>query len=233
MSDHDRFGDDLAAYALGALPPEEAAELERHLEQCEACRAELRWLSPAVDVLPAAVVQRTPPDRLRENLMEVVRAEAAAERPAPARPTRAREPWWRGLGALAMRPAAGIAAVILVIAGIGAGYLLRGSDSNQPTLVQAEALTGAPVSATLERDGDTSTLHVHEMPPIGPDKVYEVWIQRGGNVEPVSTFVLSADGTAEAAVPGSLAGGEAVLVTREPRGGSAQPTTAPLLSVPL
>jgi anti-sigma-K factor RskA len=132
-----------------------------------------------------------------------------------------------------MRPAAGIAAVILVVAGLGAGYLLRGSDSNQPTLVPAEALTSAPVSATLERDGDTSTLHVHEMPPIGPDKVYEVWIQRGGGVEPLSTFVLSADGTAEAAVPGSLSGGEAVLVTREPRGGSSQPTTAPLLSVPL
>ena len=38
-------------------------------------------------------------------------------------------------------------------------------------------------------------------------------------MEPRSTFVLSMDGTAEAAVPGPLADGEAVLVTREPRGG--------------
>jgi anti-sigma-K factor RskA len=132
-----------------------------------------------------------------------------------------------------MRPAAGMAAVILVVAGVGAGYLLRGPDSSETRLVRGEALTSAPASATLERDGDTSTLHVHQMPPIGPDKVYEVWVQRGQQVEPVSTFVLSADGTAEAAVPGSLSGGQAVLVTREPRGGSPQPTTEPLLSVPL
>ena len=229
MNDHDRFDEDLAAYALGALPPDDAAELERHLEGCEACRQQLRWLSPAVDVLPAAVAQRSPPERLRENLMEVVRSEAID---AP-RPARARAPWWRSLGALVMRPAAGIAAVILVVAGIGAGYLLRGPDSSETTLVQGEALTSAPASATLERDGDTSTLHVHQMPPIGPDKVYEVWVQRGQRLEPVSTFVLSADGTAEAAVPGSLSGGQAVLVTREPRGGSPQPTTEPLLSVPL
>jgi anti-sigma-K factor RskA len=226
MSEHDRFDDDLAAYALGALPPGEAAALERHLEGCESCRARLRWLSPAVDVLPAAVEQRSPPERLRENLMEVVRAEANPAAPA-------RQPWWRSLGALTMRPAAGLAAVILIIAGIGAGYLLRGSDSTETSTVQAEALTGAPASATLERDGDTSTLHVHEMPPIGPDQVYEVWIQRDGRMDPLSTFVLSADGTAEAAVPGSLSGGEAVLVTREPRGGSPQPTTQPLLRVPL
>jgi anti-sigma-K factor RskA len=226
MSEHDRFDDDLAAYALGALPPGEAAALERHLEGCESCRARLRWLSPAVDVLPAAVEQRSPPERLRENLMEVVRAEANPAAPA-------RRPWWRSLGALTMRPAAGLAAVILIIAGIGAGYLLRGSDSTETSTVQAEALTGAPASATLERDGDTSTLHVHEMPPIGPDQVYEVWIQRDGRMDPLSTFVLSADGTAEAAVPGSLSGGEAVLVTREPRGGSPQPTTQPLLRVPL
>ena len=52
-------------------------------------------------------------------------------------------------------------------------------------------------------------------------------------MEPRSTFVLSMDGTAEAAVPGPLGGGEAVLVTREPRGGSRQPTTKPLLTAPL
>jgi anti-sigma factor RsiW len=45
MNDHDRFDEDLAAYALGALPPDDAAELERHLEGCEVCRQQLRWLS--------------------------------------------------------------------------------------------------------------------------------------------------------------------------------------------
>ncbi len=44
--------------------------------------------------------------------------------------------------------------------------------------------------------------------------------------------LLRQDGTASAAVP-HLAGASAVLVTREPRGGSSQPTSAPLLRAPL
>ena len=51
-TDHTRWKDDVAAYVLGALEPGEAAELERHLAGCADCRAELRWLRPAVDLLP-------------------------------------------------------------------------------------------------------------------------------------------------------------------------------------
>ena len=41
--------DDLAAYALGALEPERGARASsEHLESCEDCRADLRWLAPAV-----------------------------------------------------------------------------------------------------------------------------------------------------------------------------------------
>ena len=43
---------------LGALEPGEAAELERHAEDCERCRAEMRWLTPAVEALPESVERR-------------------------------------------------------------------------------------------------------------------------------------------------------------------------------
>jgi hypothetical protein len=49
---------------------------------------------------------------------------------------------------------------------------------------------------------------------------------------PASTFVLDKDRSAVAAVP-ELEDGDAVLVTREPYGGSMRPTTEPLLEVPL
>ena len=71
------------------------------------------------------------------------------------------------------------------------------------------------------------------MPPLADDEVYEVWVQRAGVLEPRSIFVLDSDGTAEAAVPGPLEGASAVYVTREPRGGSRQPTSEPLLSATL
>ena len=92
--DGERLRDDLAAYALDALDRDEAAALERHLEGCELPRPGA-WLRPAVDLLPASVEQRTPPARLRERLIETVRAEAAAERRAAAEPGAAS--WWDGL----------------------------------------------------------------------------------------------------------------------------------------
>ncbi len=87
--------------------------------------------------------------------------------------------------------------------------------------------------ATLERSGDTATLHVQELPAIAENEVYEVWVQRAGVLEARNVFVLDMNGRAEATIPGSLDGGEAVLVTREPRPGSRQPTTEPILTAPL
>jgi anti-sigma-K factor RskA len=237
--DPQRLEDDLAAFAIGALSGDEAAAMEAHVADCDSCTARLRWYAPAVDVLPASVQQLTPPDRVRENIMEVVRREAAAESPEPAPARAAREEkagWWQSLLGVMMQPATAMAVLILLVAGIGVGYLVRGNDTveSTTTLVKAEPANGAvPVSATLERSGDSATLHVNEMPPLANDEVYEVWVRRADVMEPRSTFVLNSDGTAEAAVPGPLNGADAVLVTREPRGGSRQPTTAPLLEAPL
>lgn len=236
-ADCDGRRDDLAAYSIGALDERESALLERHLEDCESCRERLRWLAPAVDLLPGSVEQRTPPPALRESLMAAVRAEAAPSTATEPRAAKGdRRSWLGGLRGLMMRPAVGMAVLIVLVAGIGVGYALRGSGTAEtsPQLTKAEPLNDSvPVSATLERTGDSATLHVHELPAISADEVYEVWVQRAGVMEPRSTFVLSMDGTAEAAVPGPLGGGDAVLVTREPRGGSRQPTTKPLLTAPL
>jgi anti-sigma factor RsiW len=73
---HERYRGDLAAYALGALEEREAAELQSHLADCEACRMELRWLQPAVDLLPRSVEQLVRPAGLRKRLMAPVRGEA-------------------------------------------------------------------------------------------------------------------------------------------------------------
>lgn len=240
-AEHERLREDLAAYALEALSEGEAAELRGHVETCESCRAQLRWLRPAIDLLPASVEQRTPPARLRESLLAAVREEAGAQAgPAHTRTPTARERrpvWWRSLGGFALRPAAALAAVILLVAGLGGGYAIWGGEGESGPPARSQFVTpevpepglADAVSATLEVHGSSATLHVQEMPKLDADEVYEVWIDRAGVMEPASLFVLSRDGTAEAAVPGPLTGADAVLVTREPRGGSQQPTNPPLL----
>jgi hypothetical protein len=63
--------------------------------------------------------------------------------------------------------------------------------------------------------------------------VYETWVRRGNGVEPSSLFTLRRNRSGDAAIPGPLEGADAVLVTAEPRGGSSQPTSRPLLQASL
>jgi hypothetical protein len=227
----EQLRDDLAAYALDALDRGEAAALELHLEGCESCRDRLQWLRPAVDQLPAAVPQLTPPESLRERLIDTVRAEAATDASFATTPAR-RSSWWESLRAAMMRPAVGMAVLIVLVVGLAAGYLVRG-DGSSSEFISAEPAANATASATLERHGDSGTLHVNQLPDLDSDQVYEVWVQRAGVMEPASTFVLRADGSAEAAVPGPLEGAQGVYVTAEPRPGTNRPTSTPVLHASL
>ena len=71
------------------------------------------------------------------------------------------------------------------------------------------------------------------MPSPGRGRVYQAWVQRDGMVEPQPTFEVGADGRGAVAVPEDISGAQAVLLTREPRGGSRAPSEKPLLTVRL
>ena len=130
-SDHTRWKEDLAAYVLGALEREETAELERHLEGCERCQEEMRWLEPAVQTLPEAVERQEPPRRLRESLMAEVRADSRRAGAESSEERRSLLPaWLRGRGSSSrLRLAAGFATLALAVAA-AAGYEIGrgGSD---------------------------------------------------------------------------------------------------------
>ncbi|MGH2924340.1 MAG: anti-sigma factor domain-containing protein [Solirubrobacterales bacterium] len=227
-ADHERYRDDLAAYSLGALSDAEAAELLRHLEGCEDCRRQLRWLRPAVDLLLGAVAQVEPPPTLRANLIETVRAEARPD-PAAAPAPRRRRDW----GAPLFRPATAVAAGVLLVVGALGGYLAHQSSTHvSEVAVQAEKGAG-PITGTLARTDDSAILRLQGMPTLARGQVYEAWVQRGAAMVPSSLFTSRRDRTASAAIPGGLDGAQAVLVTPEPRGGSPQPTSPPVLEAPL
>ena len=69
------------------------------------------------------------------------------------------------------------------------------------------------------------------MPDAGRGRVYEVWVERDGEVAPASIFDVDASGSGAAAVPESLDDVDAVMVTRERRGGARQPTEMPVLRI--
>jgi Anti-sigma-K factor rskA len=116
---------------------------------------------------------------------------------------------------------AAIVALAVVLAGSGGG---RGGSEHV-----SAGFSGA--KASLHRAGAHDELVVSGMPapPIG--EVYEVWINRAGR-PPQATdalFTVASDGGASVEIPGRLRGTREVMVTAEPLGGSARPTSVAVL----
>lgn len=231
---HERFKAQLPAYALGALEPGERTDLSHHLDSCAECRAELAWLQPAVGALSADVQQIEPPPGLRARVMAEVDADLAespspATAPRPARPRRDDRGWLSGF----LRPATfGLAAAALLI-GVVLGIALDGGGGS-PTGPDRQVLTGQSsigAQAVMVASDGTGTLRMTNLDALNRDQVYQAWIQRGQKVEPTEAlFVPNHKGSATASIP-DLSGVDAVMVSAEPKGGSDQPTTAPVITV--
>jgi anti-sigma-K factor RskA len=223
-SDHNRWSEDLAAFVLGALEREEAADVERHLEGCSRCQEEMRWLQPALQTLPESVERIEPPPQLRASLMAEVRADARAQTAAE-RPARTRSWGWL------LKPAAGFAVVALLVAGV-VGYEVgndgSGGDNGGGSTVERQV---GGINVKMVQEGNSGTLQlagVHQLPP---DKVLEAWVEREGKVEAVpALFVPDRNGQAETRIA-DMSGVKVVMVTEEPQGGSETPTGEPIMTM--
>jgi anti-sigma-K factor RskA len=220
--DHGPYQEDLAAYLLDGLDPQDASGFRQHLASCARCQADERWLRAAVDVLPSSVQQLEPPPALRMRMMSTIRTEAAADQESEGGEAR------RRLFGLGFRPAAALASVAILVAGI-AGYLIGKDEDTSVTTVRAPAAQEQPARWSIVRTGDIAVLRVRRLPPPRPRHVYQAWLARGKQVEPSSLFTLQRDGSASAAIPDSLKGVKAVMVSEEPKGGSSKPTSKPVL----
>lgn len=225
MTEHEAHAENLAAYALDALDSASAGELERHLAGCAECSAKLLELESARDVLGASVAQVEPPRALKRRIMSEVKTDLRANAKTVGTMRRARSHW-------GLQMATGLAA-----AAAAAGVLIVGLDGGEePVRIAAQPTTTAPaerIEASLEREGDAGELRVDRLPALARGRAYQLWIQHGQQMEPSTVFTLEADGTAVAPVEGSLAGADAVVLTREPSAGSSEPSSLPLLRVPL
>ena len=234
--DHAQYREEIGAYLLGALTDLERQAFERHVAGCAECRDELERLRPAADALPRSVEQVEPPPGLKTSLMEVVESEARERPGAPA--ARQRKPRRIRLPSLAgFRPALVAAALALgLVAGFGVAQLGGGEDEARTVAATVDEgrLPDASGSLRIQGDGeDGAILTLHGMPPAGGERVYQAWVQRDGTVVPQPTFEVGADGGGAVAVPHDLSGAEAILVTREARGGARAPSERPLIRVPL
>jgi anti-sigma-K factor RskA len=207
-------GNDVAPYVLGALEPAEARAFAQHVQVCAVCRDEIAALTPVLDVLPTSVPRYEVSPALRRRVMHAVRSEPKTAR----RPGRSFRSWTHSAARVLPRPAVAVALAIAVAFGLVVGARSGGS----PTWM-IEASVGP---AELRVAGGHGELIVDHLSPAPPDRVYELWLQRGSRMPAPSTlFAVTSRGTAVVGVPGDLAGVTRVLVTVEPTGGSRVPTT--------
>lgn len=218
-------GADVAAYALGALDPQETEAFRSHLESCVVCRDELAAFEQVVAVLPMGAPQHRAPEGLRTRVLEAVNRESRLGSPAAPEPRRRRP--WAGLPVLRSPLALGAAAAVLAIAVIA---VVLGSSGSSQTRVFNAQVTG-PGSAQVTLSSGHAELIVHHLsaPPAG--EIYEVWLGRPGRA-PAPTralFSVTTRGDATVDVPGNLAGVSVVMVTPEPAGGTLTPTHPPVI----
>jgi hypothetical protein len=232
--DHQRYREDVGAYLLDALPDLDRQAFERHLAGCPECREDVEWLRPAADALPRSVEPVAPPPSLKKSLMESIRDDALEPEPVRRR-LAARLP-----APFRVRPAlAWAGAALLLAAGLVTGFGVgRALDEDGVRTLAAEVdraeLPRASASLSLSDDGEKGAiLRLNRMPSAGRGRVYQAWVQRQGEVVRQPTFETGRDGAGAVALPGDLSDAEAVLVTRERRGGARAPSEDPVLRVRL
>ncbi|WP_345761781.1 anti-sigma factor [Diaminobutyricibacter sp. McL0608] len=238
-----------SGYRMGAETPDEAAEFAEVATQL-GLAAEPVEPPPALKAGIMAKLATTPqlaPEAVEgahasDAVPEVDADSRAIEPPDPAE-TRARARWFTRPIAIA---AAAAAALVLFVGGVFVGSAISGNNSFEAQ--QAASLaeinsaadvqhTTSPVvgggTATLVWSGDLgkSALVTTGLPQLPDDKTYELWYIRGSEATPAGTMAPSGNGATWRVLEGTMSAGDSVGVTVEPKGGSKQPTTKPIVAI--
>jgi anti-sigma-K factor RskA len=240
MSDEDRIdrerecGDEVAAYALGALEEGELERFRRHLETCVVCRDELSSFQQIVDALPMSAPTFAAPASLRRRVLRAIDSEPRLDRPAASQRSKAARAWRPGFRL--PRPALAFGgALTLAVAVVAVVLAVGSSPTSTPRArsISAQVTGGGSASLNLSKGHAELVVHRFAHPPAG--QIYEVWLQRGqGSLQPTrALFTVNSQGDASLDVPGDLKGVSHVLVTREPAGGTSRPTHKPVITADL
>lgn len=200
-------------YALDAIADDtELSRFERHLDDCTACREEVRELRETVAVLAGSAVQPPPPSLRSRVLEEIARTEqlpASAGPPArPAAPSPATTPVdgpvrHRGDRRRSVpRPRRGhrwaLAASVValaggIMAGIGGIQLYRAEQAREETQRilaiasdPAAQLVTAPLtgggSASVVIAGARAAVVTSDVPALADDRIYQLWLVRRNQI---------------------------------------------------
>ncbi|MBI2691240.1 MAG: anti-sigma factor [Solirubrobacterales bacterium] len=228
---NENLHDDAAAFVLGAMSELEHeafrvkvmrdCELGRYVESLEQVGDHLLMSSPPVAVpesIGASIIAEAQRDLDAREILESPRGV----------PTRKRS----GFGSRAFRPLA--LALSLLVVGLGAfamgGGFGTADQSSAALAANFDAPTAPTMNGEVKASGDGAAVNVSGMDTDIEGDVYQLWIQRKGTIYAAPVFTVASDGSGHAFINRELAPGDVVMITREPAGGSKEPTSKPLAS---
>lgn len=218
------------AYAVDALDDLERARFEEHLAVCAECRAEVVSLQGAT-LLLSDLTQVAPPAAMRDRLL----ADIKTVRPLPpvspvtAITEKIRRPRrWTNLVAAA--------AVLGVLGGGTVVWQAVTDDSSTPQLSAADQVLRATdvehtsenlaqgATATVFRSDskDRAVLITENMPKAPNGKIYQLWLQKAGQMVPAG--VLTGSGNQTYVLRGDLGNATGAGITLEDGPGATKPT---------
>jgi len=237
---HSDMEDLYELYVLDLLDAEQALEIETHLEeQCEVCVARTGAARVLTSSLASLAPPAEPPKELRQRVLSF------------ARPRKQSASWLYAFAA----------AAVLAILLFGWGYqqlvAKRALTSEMAELRRERNALRSAVAILSESDTRTVQFGANQgvahgrvfvsgnggvvfvgsqLPELAANRTFELWlIPRQGNPQPAGVFKANAAGVSvdvltQAVDTASIA---AVAVSVEPDSGSPQPTTKPILVIPV
>jgi anti-sigma-K factor RskA len=228
VSDNGSMSDvhlDLGGYVLQALEPGERDAFERHLEDCESCRAELVELADLPGLLRQAAPAWELPAGLEARTVLAVTRAAGGGRDAPQTP---RPRYGRRLALLP------VAAAVLALAVLAGSRL----DGGQPGELELQATLSAPAggleaSARVTKTGigRVIVLRTDQLPILPRGELYELWFVGPGdssarpNRISAGTFHPDEDGRTHVQLAAAVDPAQypVLSVTKEPGDGDPRP----------
>jgi len=239
-----------AAYALGALSPDEAQRFEAFLATSAEARREVAEYREVAALLALGGEEAAPGEALRERVLARI-GEGKTQTLPPAGPAKGREVPWLAL-----------AASLLLAVGLGAGLVsargrlaaveteLAARDRTLAQTRQQLAERQATLNSILEpgvqlfqltasgdpepgiqlfwnREQHRAIVHGYRLKAVPAGQAYQLWFITDGKPVPSITFKPEADGDASVGqIPVPSDGTvSAAAITVEPEAGSAQPTS--------
>lgn len=240
------LSDTAVALGLATAPVQPSAALKSALMAKIASTPQLPAL-PAAEATTASAT--TAADAAPAPTQPAATVPAASAPPASsASPTRtgaaerARNRWFQ-------RPAgfllAAAAAIVLFVGGTFVGQAFNTNQFVQQQaagLVQINAAPDSKRASTVTKDGHPATLvwsgelglsalMIKDLPALPSDKDYQLWYMNDSGAFSAGTFDSAGTGTVWRVLDGTMKAGDQVGVTVEPKGGSKQPTSAPIVAI--